>query len=58
MAKALGSWSGMRKYLESDMLASTLKGRIRYSCTTFVGYSRCGYNILRLRMSAENMDCI
>lgn len=42
MAKELGSWSGMRKYLESDMLASTLKGRIRYSCTTFVGMDGCG----------------
>lgn len=42
MAKAMGSWSGMRKYLENEILASTLKGRIRYSCTTFVGMDGCG----------------
>lgn len=32
-----GSWSGMRKYLEKDMLADCLKGRVRYGCTTYVG---------------------
>ncbi len=32
-----GSWSGMRKYLEQEMLADSLKGRIRYGCTTYVG---------------------
>lgn len=31
------SWSGMRKYLEEEMLADSLKNRIRYSCTKFVG---------------------
>ena len=30
MRKILGSWSGMRKYLEQDMIAESLKGRIRY----------------------------
>ena len=35
MSKALSSWSGMRKYLEKDMLADVLKGRVRYSCTTY-----------------------
>ncbi|MCM1330632.1 MAG: hypothetical protein NC253_14495 [Ruminococcus sp.] len=29
------SWSGMRKYLEEDMLANSLKNRVRYSCTKF-----------------------
>jgi len=29
MGKILGSWSGMRKYLEEEMLADALKGRIR-----------------------------
>lgn len=29
------SWSGMRKYLEEDMLADSLKNRVRYSCTKF-----------------------
>ena len=41
MGKILGSWSGMRKYLEQDMLADTLKGRIRYGCTTYVGMDGC-----------------
>lgn len=35
MGKALGSWSGMRKYLEQEMLAPVLRGRIRYACRTY-----------------------
>ncbi len=31
-----GSWSGMRKYLEKEMLADSLKGRIRYGCTKYI----------------------
>lgn len=30
MTKALSSWSGMRKFLEQDMLSPCLHGRIRY----------------------------
>ena len=41
MGKILGSWSGMRKYLEQDMLANTIQGRIRYGCTTYVGMDGC-----------------
>ena len=37
MGKAMGSWSGMRKYLEQDMLADSLKGRVRWNCTKFTG---------------------
>ena len=37
MSEFLGSWSGMRKYLEQEMLAESLKGRVRYGCTTYVG---------------------
>ena len=37
MGKKMGSWSGMRKYLEQEMLAECLKGKIRYSCTSFAG---------------------
>jgi len=37
MSKILGSWSGMRKYLEQEMLAEALTGRIRYGCTSYVG---------------------
>ena len=41
MGKILGSWSGMRKYLEQEMLADSLQGRIRYGCTTYVGMDGC-----------------
>ena len=41
MGKILGSWSGMRKYLEQEMLADSLKGRIRYGCTTYIGMDGC-----------------
>ena len=41
MGKILGSWSGMRKYLEQEMLADSLKGRIRYGCTRYVGMDTC-----------------
>ena len=41
MSKILGSWSGMRKYLEQEMLADSLKGRIRYGCTTYIGMDDC-----------------
>lgn len=37
MGKILGSWSGMRKYLEDEMLAESLHGRVRYGCTTYIG---------------------
>lgn len=37
MGKILGSWSGMRRYLENEMLADSLCGRVRYNCTTYVG---------------------
>lgn len=41
MAKTLGSWSGMRKFLEQEMLAKSLIGRIRYGCTSYVGMDGC-----------------
>lgn len=41
MAKILGSWSGMRKYLEQEMLADSLKWRVRYGCTAYVGMDGC-----------------
>ena len=41
MGKILGSWSGMRKHLEQDMLANSLQGRLRYGCTTYVGMDGC-----------------
>lgn len=41
MSKTLGSWSGMRKYLEQEMLADNLKKHVRYNCTTYVGMDGC-----------------
>lgn len=41
MGKILGSFSGMRKYLEKEMLAESLKGRIRYGCTRYIGMDSC-----------------
>lgn len=41
MSKILGSFSGMRKYLEKDMTATSLQGRIRYGCTTYEGMDGC-----------------
>lgn len=41
MSKTLGSWSGMRKYLEKEILAESLQSRIRYGCTTYVGMDNC-----------------
>ena len=41
MGKILGSWSGMRKYLEKEMLAVPLQGRVRYNCTSYVHMDGC-----------------
>ncbi len=41
MSKVLSSWSGMRKYLEQEMIADSLKGRIRYGCTSYIGMDNC-----------------
>ncbi|MBR3781367.1 MAG: hypothetical protein IKK63_09230 [Clostridia bacterium] len=41
MSKILGSWSAMRKYLEQEMLADSLKGRIAYSCTSYPNMDDC-----------------
>ncbi|WP_442861330.1 hypothetical protein [Butyrivibrio sp. XB500-5] len=41
MGKILKSWSGMRKYLENEMLADSLRGRVRYNCTAYVGMDVC-----------------
>ena len=35
MKRILGSWSGMRNYLEQEMLADSLKGRVQYFCKFF-----------------------
>ena len=41
MHKILGSWSGMRKDLEQEMLAESLRGRVRYNSTSFPGMDGC-----------------
>lgn len=42
----LGSWSAMRKYLEDEMLAVSLRGRIRYNCTRYIGMD--GFKIFEI----------
>ena len=42
MGKILSSWSGMRKYLEQEMLAECLHGRVRYNCTSYAGMDGWG----------------
>lgn len=46
MSKILGSWSGMRKYLEQEMLAECLHGRVKYICTTYTGME--GFRIFEI----------
>lgn len=46
MGKILKSWSGMRKYLENEMLADSLRGRVRYNCTAYVGMD--GYHVFEI----------
>ena len=41
MGKILASWIGMRKYLEQEMIADCLKGRVRYNCTAYAGMDGC-----------------
>lgn len=62
MSKILGSWSGMRKYLEKEMLAKSVQGRIRYNCTRYVGMDDCHIfevfvdNILVKQFSWETLN--
>lgn len=37
-----GTWSDMRKYLEEEMLADCLKGRIGWNCTQYVNTGGAG----------------
>lgn len=53
MRKILGSWSGMRKYLEREMLAESLKGRVRYGCTSYVGMD--GFCIFEIFIDGKQM---
>lgn len=48
MKKALASWSGMRKYLEQDMLAPSLQGRVQYRRATYPGTDGDGVFEIRL----------
>ena len=62
MSKALGSWSGMRKYLEQEMLADSIKKHVRYNCTTYVGMDGCKVieifidDVLTKRFSLETVN--
>ena len=53
MGKILGSWSAMRKYLEHEMLTDTLKGRVRYGCTSYVGMD--GFHIFEICIDGTPM---
>lgn len=33
----------MRKYLEQEMIADSLRGKVRYNCTTFIGMDGCRF---------------
>lgn len=63
MGKIMGSWSGMREYLEGDMLADCLKGRVRWNCTKFVGMDGAAAfevyvdDTLAKRFSMETVAC-
>lgn len=48
MKRFEGSWSGMRNYLEKEMLADVLKGRIRYCCTKYPNTEECGHFEIRV----------
>lgn len=48
-----GSWSGMRKYLEKEMLAESLKDRIRYGSTTYVGMD--GWRIFEVYVDGKQV---
>lgn len=37
---AEGSWKGMKKYLEKDMLCEKLRGRVSYHCEVYPKFSR------------------
>lgn len=39
----MGSWSGMRKYLEEDMLCESLRGRVRYQLTKYPNTDGAGH---------------
>lgn len=53
MGRALASWSGMRKYLEQEMLAEELHGRIRYGCTKYKGED--GYCVFELYIDGNQV---
>ena len=53
MGKVLGSWSAMRKYLEQEMIADSIKGRIRYGCTTYVGMD--GWHIFDISIDSNQV---
>jgi len=63
MGKIMGSWSGMRQYLEGEMLAESLKGRVRWNCAKFVGMDGAAAfevyvdDALAKRFSMETVAC-
>lgn len=61
MGKILGSWSGMRNYLEREMLAECLQGRVRYDCTSYMNpashKSMDNRNVFRVFVDGKEAKC-
>ncbi|MBC5786961.1 SF0329 family protein [Clostridium facile] len=51
MKRILGSWSGMRNYLEQEMLADSLKGRVQYFCNSF--RKTDGFELIEIRVDGR-----
>lgn len=51
MNRIMGSWSGMRNYLEQEMLADSLKGRVQYFCNSF--RKTDGFELMEIRVDGS-----
>ena len=49
----LGSWGGMRKYLEKEMLAGSLQNRVAYDCTMY--YAMDGGATFEVRVDGKTV---
>ena len=64
MGKAIESWRGMQNFLEQDMLAECLKGRVRWDCIEFPGLESATAfevyvdDVLAKRFSMERVACV
>ena len=64
MGNAMENWCGMRNFLEQDMLAECLKGRVRWDCIEFPGLESATAfevyvdDVLAKRFSMERVACV